>query len=479
MRTKSLLSRSLLLMTMVALILASVLTVPVFALYGTHPESCAEVKLQNPSAGDGQYTLALGGKTASIYCADMAGTPAEYISLAVTGGTNNYALFYGSHVLHRYQAGFVAGTDAITHYNKVRINPVTLVVDQNDMRFAVITSEGRNGYDWSNPNFKPVPKTMPYGTAGDCYNSWSSRGRGNVNLTGTDFAIADSTTFAVDGWAANGSINMDAGRQVVNMTGGGWCGGAGPTGPLTLKLLTPAIPLDQNPPVTTATAPSGWQNQDVTVTLSATDDVTGVAATYFQVNGGAAQQGTSVTVSTDGIHSIAFWSVDNAGNTESPKSVTVQVDKTIPTVSYSGNASSYTVDQAVSITCTASDNLSGVASDTCQGIAGPAYSFALGANAFSASATDNAGNVGEGSVSFGVAVTYESLSNLTSQFASNGGVASALNAKLDAARSSAERGNAKSKAGQIEAYLNQVKAQTGKSLTAEQAAILTSLAGAL
>lgn len=476
---KSTLSRSLLLMATVALILASVLTVPAFGLYGSYAESCAEVKALNPAAGDGQYTLALGGQTANVYCADMAGTPAEYISLAVTGGTNNYAMFEGDHVDHRYRYYLIRGTDAITHYNKVRIDPTTLVVDQRDLRFAVITSEGVNGYDWSNPSFKPVPKTMPYGTAGDCYNMGSARGTGNVNLTGTDFALADTTQFAVDGWAANGSINIDAGRQVVNLVGGGWCGGAGPTGPLKLKLLTAAIPLDQNPPVTTASAPSGWQNQDVTVILTATDDVSGVAATYYEVNGGAAQQGTSISINTDGVHSIAFWSVDNAGNVEVKQSVTVQVDKTVPTITYSGNAGSYTVDQAVAITCAASDNLSGVASDTCQDLSGPAYTFALGANSYSASATDNAGNLGEGSTSFTVSVTYDSLCNLTKQFSSKADVASALCAKLDAAEASAERGNAKSAAGQIEAYLNQVKAQSGKALTAEQAAILAGLAGAL
>ncbi|HWI60517.1 MAG TPA: GON domain-containing protein [Symbiobacteriaceae bacterium] len=690
-----------------ALVLASLMIIPGFASAAALPTSCAEVKQQNPAATDGEYTLNLQGRSARIYCADMAGTPKEYVSLAHTGGNYNYSFYYGSHKNHYYQYWWVYGTNALTHYNKVRINPVTLVVDQNDQKFAVLTSVGKNGYDSSDPNFNPVPQSVAYGTGGDCAASWSALGKANVDLTGTDFALADETNFGWGGFAANGSVSVDPGRQIVNMTGGGWCGGVGPQGPLKLKLLTPLLPTDTTPPVTTASAPSGWQNQDVTVTFSATDSESGVAATYWQLDGAAQQQGASALVSTDGTHTLTFWSVDNQGNTENPHSVTVQVDKmapviggsasttawtnqpvtvtfsctdgpsgiqscqgpvtltaeganqsatgtavdlagntasatvsninidltapsttasapsgwqnadvtlafsatdslsgvketwysvggaaaqagssltlsadgtfavqywsvdnagnteaphsvtvqvdktapvitgsasttawtnqpvtvsftctdatsgiqscqapvtlaaegadqsatgtavdnagntasatvsninidmTAPAVTYTGNAGTYTVDSQVSITCTASDNLSGVAASNCQSISGPAYTFNLGSNAFSASATDMAGNTSSATASFTVAVSYSSLCSLTQQFVTDGGLAQSLCAKLDAAKASADRQNLKSKAGQIGAYVKELQAQTGKALTPEQAAILTRLAQSL
>jgi large repetitive protein len=89
---------------------------------------------------------------------------------------------------------------------------------------------------------------------------------------------------------------------------------------------------DATPPVTTATAPQGTVNTDATVTFSATDNTggSGVAATYYMVDGGAQQTGNTVTLTTDGTHTVAYWSVDWAGNTEQQKSLTVTIDKTAP-----------------------------------------------------------------------------------------------------------------------------------------------------
>lgn len=75
--------------------------------------------------------------------------------------------------------------------------------------------------------------------------------------------------------------------------------------------------------------------------------------------------------------------------------------------------------------------------------------------------------------------TYDSLCTLATGFSTKAGVATALCAKLSAASASAARGDATSRTGQLGAFINQVSAQSGKALTAEQAAILTRLAKAL
>lgn len=90
--------------------------------------------------------------------------------------------------------------------------------------------------------------------------------------------------------------------------------------------------LDKTAPITTDNAPAGWSNKDVAVTLKASDNISGVAATYFTVDGGERQQGTSVTITTEGKHTISYWSIDRAGNIESPHSTVVQIDKTPPTL---------------------------------------------------------------------------------------------------------------------------------------------------
>jgi hypothetical protein len=104
------------------------------------------------------------------------------------------------------------------------------------------------------------------------------------------------------------------------------------------------------------------------------------------------------------------------GETGSPG--TIRPDTTAPTVTYGGNAGTYTVDQQVSIACAAADEPqgSGIASTTCADVTGPAAGFGLGTHAFSATATDNAGNTGSGSGQFTVTVTPASLCALTGRY---------------------------------------------------------------
>jgi hypothetical protein len=87
---------------------------------------------------------------------------------------------------------------------------------------------------------------------------------------------------------------------------------------------------DTTPPVTTSNAPAAPVKQDTTVTFSATDNGSGVAATYFKVNGGAQQTGNAAVFTADGTYAVSFWSVDKAGNVEQPHSATVTIDRTAP-----------------------------------------------------------------------------------------------------------------------------------------------------
>jgi hypothetical protein len=174
------------------------------------------------------------------------------------------------------------------------------------------------------------------------------------------------------------------------------------------------------------------------------------------------------------------------GNAEAPKSPEIDIDGTPPVVTYTGNAGSYTVDQQVNITCSRADpkladgeSGSGVFADTCQNIVGPAYSFKLGSNPFSASATDVAGNVGTASTSFTVQVTSDSLCNLVQRFVTQSGVATALCSQLSAASAAAARGDVTTKSNILSAFVSTVAAQSGQAMTTDQAAILTRLAQAL
>src|SRR5262249_50391590 len=95
-------------------------------------------------------------------------------------------------------------------------------------------------------------------------------------------------------------------------------------------------PSDTAPPTTTPTpsvAPNanGWNNTNVTVTLSATDNSggSGVSQTFYELDGGSQQTYTGgILLSTEAIHTVQYWSTDNAGNTETAHTLTVRIDKT-------------------------------------------------------------------------------------------------------------------------------------------------------
>ncbi|ULL17083.1 hypothetical protein DVH26_23145 [Paenibacillus sp. H1-7] len=90
--------------------------------------------------------------------------------------------------------------------------------------------------------------------------------------------------------------------------------------------------MDITAPTTKDDAPENWSNKDVTVTLTASDSGSGIASTYYSIDGGAQQEGSSVTVTTEGVHTLTYWSVDKAGNVEAKRTAAVRIDKTAPSL---------------------------------------------------------------------------------------------------------------------------------------------------
>jgi photosystem II stability/assembly factor-like uncharacterized protein len=109
------------------------------------------------------------------------------------------------------------------------------------------------------------------------------------------------------------------------------CGAAG----TTLNTTDGGI-LDTTPPLTTATGLSAdgwsvWCNSSQTVTLYAGDAGSGIAATYYTVDGGLQQTyQTPFLVSAPGSHRITHWSLDWAGNLEAKHTGYVNIDTARP-----------------------------------------------------------------------------------------------------------------------------------------------------
>jgi hypothetical protein len=160
----------------------------------------------------------------------------------------------------------------------------------------------------------------------------------------------------------------------------------------------------------------GWYVSNVTVSWEVSSPV-------------AASSCAPSTLSSDTTGTVVSCTSTSAGGSTTA-SVTIKLDKTKPTVSFTGDAGSYAVTQTVAIACSASDPTpgSGLASSNCPSVNAPAWSLGLGSHTLSASATDNAGNTNTASVSYTVTVTSASLCTLTSQFVQGSAKYQQLNA---------------------------------------------------
>ena len=176
----------------------------------------------------------------------------------------------------------------------------------------------------------------------------------------------------------------------------------------TTHSFTPQI--DTTAPTTTVSGTdANWHKATVTVTLKATDaGGSGVKATYYTINGGAQQTYTApFSVSTQGSNSITYWSVDNAGNTESTKSCTVKIDLAAPvvTITTPANGASYKLNASVIASWTATDALSGINATLTTGTVASGKAIntsSTGSKTFTVTATDNAGNVTTKTVTYTV-----------------------------------------------------------------------------
>lgn len=161
--------------------------------------------------------------------------------------------------------------------------------------------------------------------------------------------------------------------------------------------LTVVATGDNVPPVTLASLspqPNGasWNNSNVMVALNSTDNEsngTGVKQITHSATGAQPIASTTVPaatasfiVSNEGITTISFFATDNAANVETAKSITVQLDKTPPSVNCSSPDGLWHAAD-VSISCTASDALSGLANP-------PDASFSLSTSVPAGTETSNA-----------------------------------------------------------------------------------------
>jgi GON domain-containing protein len=174
--------------------------------------SCANLMAAGQPMGR-NYTLYVGGDLRKPYVAWCDTDGDTWLTLP-TGNGRNFSQYLQ-----------VEGTSVTTTWNKVRLDPVAMTLDMNDIQFT--TSTG--GIPSWNKYY------AAYGEAGDCVARNSSTGKSNVDLSGLPFAV--TATWKTTGAYASGGYTKSPGGQVVNATGGGHCGVTAVNGALTVSYV--------------------------------------------------------------------------------------------------------------------------------------------------------------------------------------------------------------------------------------------------
>ncbi|WP_285705545.1 ThuA domain-containing protein [Microtetraspora sp. NBRC 16547] len=207
--------------------------------------------------------------------------------------------------------------------------------------------------------------------------------------------------------------------------------------------------LDEKAPVTAASLdpearPSGWHTAPVAVTLTATDEGSGVASTEYRVGDGDWTAYTEpFTVKKDGTHTVSFRSTDKAGNKEEAKKITLKLDATAPTLTVGGLNDDGEYGDAARITVTAegADEGSGIDTVTATldgeelklGEPLDLHTLALGAHTVTVTATDKAGNTAERVRTLTVSTSFGDLETLLERFSIDGPLGAQLGNFLKAA----------------------------------------------
>lgn len=206
------------------------------------------------------------------------------------------------------------------------------------------------------------------------------------------------------------------------------------------------------PQVSGTQGDNGWYTSDVVVTWMVVDGESAVTIV-------AGCEPDLVDFDTPG--ETLFCSAGSLGGVTT-STYTVRRDSSAPVVSYGGSATTFTLDQNVTIYCNAFDALSGIATTTCQDVNVPALSFGLGTHTLTATATDHAGNEGSGSITFTIGTSVSHINSLIDQWVTKGSVASNLKRRL-------ERGD-------LIGFIRTVERESGKSISPEHASELIRLA---
>ncbi len=165
-----------------------------------------------------------------------------------------------------------------------------------------------------------------------------------IDLTWSTTGIIDHYKVYIDGQFQKYQHSMLKSYQITSLSEGNHTIDVVAFDPLGNAFnATTEISYDLTPPTTTDDYDGLWHSTDFTITLNASDSISGTAETYYRINDDAINNvsgnGQPYIITEGANNKLEYWSIDNANNEELPHVTltTIKLDKTAPIADGGGN----------------------------------------------------------------------------------------------------------------------------------------------
>jgi hypothetical protein len=413
------------------------------------------------------------GSSWQIETVDSAGAVGFDTSLALDGGGNphiSYLAFVKADLKYARWDGSSWQIETVDSAGDVGFES-SLALDISGKPHISYADRGNFDLKYAAGSLDSTPPAISAnasGTLGD--NGWYTSDV-EVSWTVTDEESAISSTSGCD------PTTIDSDTAGTTLTCEATSDGGTNSASVTVK--RDATPPTASVSVSPAANANGWNNSDVTVSFSGSDNLSGIAGC----------DGDVILSSEGSGQSASGTCTDNAGNVSATATASgINIDKTPPSVSVTGvtDGAAYILGSVPSAGCDTSDALSGVASAASLSLSGGNPDGSGTITAACSGALDNAGNSGSASVTYTVLTPQQATTDLESDIQSlvddgtlKAGQATGLLNPLDNAIRSLDKGYTDDACNQLDDFIVKVNEKTPDPLDAATAAELIASAEAI
>ncbi|HEY7690722.1 MAG TPA: chitobiase/beta-hexosaminidase C-terminal domain-containing protein [Gaiellaceae bacterium] len=275
------------------------------------PSTSTAVSPAAPNGSGGWYVTT---PSFTLSASDATSGVASTLYKIDSGATQTYSgavsIPDGQHTVSYWSVDAAGNVESATTTATIKVDTVK---PSTSIAISPASPDGTNGWRVSATTFTLSGSDASSGVGSTFYRIDAGA---TQTYSGSAVSIAQGT-HTVSYWSVDTAENVESANTTTIKVD--------TVKPSTSLTTTPAVPDGSN---------NWFKRSSVTFTLAASDATSGVANSYYTLDGGGQQtySGT-VTVSGQGDHTVTYWSTDTAGNTETATTTHIKLDNVAPTSS--------------------------------------------------------------------------------------------------------------------------------------------------